>query len=417
MLDARAAVHGAVVVLASLVMVRPAHAQAVEVDTTHTIFYEAPTQTHMFVYSPGVSAAATPWDWITVNAGWQADVVSGASVQIKAGPAYQAAHMQADVVTTASVHDFRNMAIGGVTLRKDAVSFTAGYAYSTEHDYRSNSFNVAARTETYEHNTQLEIDYAHNFDQVCNRVQNASNNNPTLYIALEDSTGCFTNSPIRTTDPIAIDSLQASWSQAWTPVFQTQLIYTGQILNGFQSDPYRSVIISNGIIAQENVPDIRIRNAFAVRANFFLRDIKAALRFSIRAYNDTWDIYSGTGEAEFEKYLGEAFRLTARGRFYMQNGAIFWSDDYTGGTPPLGPKGAYWTGDRELSPFWSWSVGGRAVYTLTPSKGRLLRVMTSFKVAGSFDVVSDTYTSYTLGSTPVDNAHEYIGQLMLQALF
>jgi hypothetical protein len=315
------------------------------------------------------------------------------------------------------VNDLRNVAIGGFTLRKEAVSFTAGYSYSTEHDYRSNSFNLAARTETYEHNTQLEIDYAHNFDQVCNRVQDATNDSPTLYHALENSTGCFTNNALRTVDDIAIDSLQASWSQAWTPVFQTQLVYTAQILNGLQSDPYRSVIIFNGDVAQEHVPDMRIREAAAARANFFLRPIRAAVRFSLRAYNDTWNIYSGTAQAEFEKYLGEAFRLTARGRLYAQTGAIFWSDDYTGGVPPLGPKGSYWTGDRELSPFWSWSLGGRAVYTLTPSRGRLLRVMTSFKAAASFDVVTDSYSQYTLGGVPIDNAHEFIGQLSLTALF
>lgn len=403
--------------MVALALVRPASAQVVEVDTTHTIFYEAPTQTHMFVYSPGVTASATPWDWLTVNAGWEADVVSGASVAIKAGPAYQAAHMGVDVVSTASVNDFRNMAIGGFTLRKEAVSFTGGYAYSTEHDYHSNSFNLAARTETYEHNTQLEIDYAHNFDKVCIRVQDATNNDPTLYHALENSIGCFAQSPIRTTADIAIDSLQASWSQAWSPVFQTQLVYTAQILNGFQSDPYRSVIIFNGDVAEEHVPDMRIREALALRANFFLRPIRGALRFSLRAYDDTWNIYSGTAEAEFEKYIGEPFRLTARARLYAQTGAIFWSDDYTGGAPPLGPKGSYWTGDRELSPFWSWAIGGRAVYTFTRSKGRLLGVMTSFKAAASFDVVNATYSEYTLGGIPVDNAHELIGQLSLQALF
>ncbi len=405
-------------VLAVLLAPRPARAQVADFDTTHTIFYEAPTQTHMFVYSPSVSASATPWDWLTVNAGWEADVVSGASVAVKAGPAYQAAHVGADVVTTASVHDFRNVAIGGLTLRKDAVSFSGGYAYSTEHDYRSNSFNVAARTETYEHNTQLEIDYAHNFDQVCNRVQSAVDNNPTLYHPLEDSIGCFTSgSTTRVTDPIAIDSMQASWSQSWTPVFQTQLIYTAQVLNGFQSDPYRSVIISSGVAAQEHVPDERIREAVALRGNFFLRPIKAALRLGVRAYADTWDVLSGTVEAEFEKYLGEPFRLTLRGRGYAQTGAIFWSDDYTGGMAPLGPKGSFWTGDRELSPFWSWSIGTRAIYTITRTRGRVLGFMTSVKASASFDVINATYEEYTLGGTPIDNAHSFIGQLSLAATF
>jgi hypothetical protein len=412
----RAALTG-LLIFAALAVVRPAPAQVVEFDTTHTVFYEAPTQTHMFVYSPAVSLAATPWDWITVNAGWEADVVSGASVAIKAGSVYQANHMGADVVTTASVHDFRNSAIGGVTLRKDAVSFTAGYNYSTEHDYHSNSFNVAARTETYEHNTQLEIDYAHNFDEVCNRVQDTLNPSPTLFQALPNSTKCFTSDATVTTDSLAIDSIQASWSQSWTPVFQTPLVATGQVINGFQSDPYRSVVIANNIIAQENVPNLRIREAIALRGNIFFRPIKAALRLSARLYEDSWDITSGTGEAEFEKYIFDPFRISVRGRFYMQSGAIFWSDDYTGGSAPLGPRGSYWTGDRELSPFWSWSIGTRAVLTLTPSKGRLLRVMTQFKAGASFDVVNDTYSQYTLAGTPITGAHELIGQLSITALF
>jgi hypothetical protein len=407
----------ALAALAVLAVVRPARAQVVDFDTTHTIFYEAPTQTHMFVYSPGVNLAATPWDWLTVNAGWEADVVSGASIAIKAGPAYQANHPGADVVTTASVHDFRNSAIAGFTLRKDAVSVSAGYDYSTEHDYRSNSFNVAARTEAYEHNTQLELDYAHNFDQVCNRVQDATATSPTLYHALEDSVGCFTSNPLRTTDDLAIDSLQASWSQAWTPVFQTQAVVTAQIIDGFQSNPYRSVVIANDVVAQENVPNLRIREALALRAHLFLRPIKGAFRFTARLYEDSWDIASATAEAEFEQYLGDSLRLTVRGRFYIQSGAIFWSDDYTGGNAPLGPRGSYWTGDRELSPFWSWAVGARPVYTFTASHGRLLRVMTSLKVGASFDIVGDTYEQFTLGGLPITGAHEYIGQLSLTALF
>jgi len=403
--------------VAVLALARPASAQVVDFDTTHTLFYEAPTQTHMFVYSPGVNIAATPWEFLTVNAGWEADVVSGASVAIKAGPAYQANHMGADVVTTASVHDFRNSAIGGITLRKDAVSFSAGYNYSTEHDYRSNSFNVAARTETYEHDTQLEIDYAHNFDEVCNRVQDTLDTSPTLYHPLEDSTGCFTSNPLRTTDPIAIDSLQASWSQAWTPIFQTQLVGTLQVVSGFQSDPYRGVVIGQGVVAQENVPNLRIREAVALRANVFFRSLKAALRLSGRLYQDSWDITSGTGEAEFEKYIGAPFRISLRGRFYIQDGAIFWSDDYTGGAAPLGQKGAYWSGDRELSPFWSWSIGTRSVLTLTPSTGRILHIMTQLKLSGSFDVVTPYYSQYTLGGIPISDTQEYIGQLSLTALF
>ena len=109
-------------VLLATLLARTAYAQAVEVDTTHTIFHEAPTKSNMTVYSPSADLEATPYDWLSVRGGWEADVVSGSSVAVKAGPAYGATH-GTDVVTSASVHDFRNLARGGFTLRKDIVSF------------------------------------------------------------------------------------------------------------------------------------------------------------------------------------------------------------------------------------------------------------------------------------------------------
>ncbi len=411
------AIAATTIALLALFVARPAHAQVVEFDTTHTIFYEAPSKSHMLVYSPSGDLQVNPTSWLSVRGGWEADVVSGASIAVKAGPAYGATHPGADVVTSASVHDFRNLARGGFTLRKDVVSVDANYAYSTEHDYRSNSFSVAARTETYEHNSQFEISYAHNFDEVCDRVQSLTDP-PARWRPLEDSGGCFTGSnPLRDTLPIAVDSFQASWSQSWTPIFETQLVYTGQITNGFQSNPYRSVIIAEGVAAQEHEPDNRARQAGAARANVYFRSLKAALRLSVRGYWDTWDIKSFTGEGEFEKYLLEPLRVSARFRYYKQSGAVFYSDDYSGGNAPLGPRGQYWTGDRELSPFSSWLVGLRAVYTATPTHGRLLGVLTSLRVGITADMISFSYDNFTLGGAPIANARSYLAGLDITALF
>src|SRR5262249_3363663 len=153
--------------------------------------------------------------------------------------------------------------------------------------------------------------------------------------ALEDSSGCFTGKdPLRTRRTLGIDGFQGSWTQSWTPTFATQLVYTAQILDGFQSNPYRSIILGQGLKAQEHHPNDRVRQSIAARANFYLRPIKLAIRVGGRAYRDTWDVTSGTGEVELEKYLFEGFRVAARGRYYKQSGALFWSDDYTGGAPP-----------------------------------------------------------------------------------
>jgi hypothetical protein len=301
-------------------------------------------------------------------------------------------------------------------LKKENVELTTGYAYSTENDYRSHALNVSAKTDTYSHNSQFEISYARNFDRVCDRVQSA-NDAPPRFHALEDSKGCFSSDPLRTTHSLGIDGFQGSWSQSWTPIFVTQLVYTAQVLNGFQSNPYRSVILGEGLKAQEHQPENRFREGLALRGNLFIKPLRAALRVGARAYYDTWNIKSGTLEAEFEQYLGESLRASVRGRFYRQSGAIFWSDDYTGGNPPLGPKGQYWTGDRELSPFTSWLLGVRAMYALRPKEGRVLGLIESFKLGASGDVMFFSYSEYTLGGEPVGNARAYVLGLSAGAIF
>jgi uncharacterized protein DUF3570 len=402
------------VFLGFVAVARPARAQVAEFDTAQSVFYEAPTRTHMFVYSPSVDVQVSPWSWLAVRGGWEADVVSGASVKTKAGAAYRATP---DVVTTASVHDLRNLGRGEFTVKGDATSLTAGYAYGTERDYRSHSLHVSARTDAFQHNTQFELSYGRNFDSICDRVQSANANGPTQFVALETSTDCFTSSVGRTTHPIGIDTYEASWAQAWTPVVATQLTYSAQIVDGFQSDPYRGVILGEGVRAQEHQPNERAREAVTARVAWYLRAIKGALRLAVRGYHDTWALDSGSIEVEAEKSFGEALRLLVRGRFYKQNGAIFWSDDYTSGNPPLGPKGQFWTGDRELSPFSSWLAGVRIVWTLAPANRRLFGVVQSLKLAASANLSNFSYDEYTLGGTPVSNARAYFGTLSLNAAF
>ena len=370
----------------------------------------------MFVYSPSATVQVSPWSWLDVRGGWEADVVSGASVKTKAGGAYGATHSP-DVVTTASVHDVRNLGRGEVAIKGDTTSLTAGYAYGTEHDYRSHSLHVDARTDVFQHNTQFELSYARNFDSVCDRVQSANASGPTQWIALEDSTDCFTSAAGRTTHAIGIDAYEVSWAQSWTPVVATQLTYTAELVDGFQSDPYRSVILGEGVLAQEHEPNERAREAVTARVAWYIRAIKGALRLSVRGYHDTWAIDSGSVELEAEKSLGQDVRVMARGRFYKQSGAVFWSDDYTGGDPPLGPRGQYWTGDRELSPFSSWLAGLRVVWTLAPANGRLVGILQSLKLAGSFNLSGYSYDEYTLAGIPVSDALTYLGALSLDAAF
>lgn len=392
----------------SLSLLAPdARAQLARFETAHTVYHESPTRTNMTVYTPGASIAVSPTEWLGIRGGYEADVVSGATVAVKAGSAYQATNPGADVITTASVRDLRHSPTAQVTLKKGDTSYAFAYTYSTENDYRSHNLYVAARTDAYEHNTQFELSYARNWDGVCDRIQGV-NDRPPRFRALEDSSGCFTGDAInRTRRSLGIDGFQATWSQAWTPTFVTQLVYTAQILDGFQSNPYRAVILGQGLKAQEHHPDDRARQSIALRGNLFVRPIKTAFRLGGRVYRDTWDIVSGTVDAEAERYFFEGFRGAVRARYYRQGGAVFWSDDYTGGAPPLGPKGQYWTGDRELSPFWSMLLGFRATYALEPAK-KIGGFISAVKASVSGDTIAFDYSEFTLGGVPITNARAFI---------
>ncbi len=404
------------IIAAFLASAATARAQVVQIDTAHGLYYEAPLRTHMFVYSPSLTLTANPSESLSIYGGWEADIVSGASVATKAGGAYAATHPTADVISTASVHDFRNVGKGGFTVKHDNTSFGAGGLYGSENDYHSISFNVMARTELFEHNTQLQADYAHNFDDVCDLVQNP-NALPSAHVALPTSNGCFTKDPTRTQRDISIDSLQGSWSQAWTPIFQTQVIYTLQILEGMQSDPYRSVQLGQGVKAQEYVPNDRTRQAIAVRGNWFLRGFKGAVRLELRGYRDSWNIWSGEAGLEIEKYFGSSFRASINGRFYKQTGAIFWSDDYSGGNPPLGPKGQYFTGDRELSPFFSVMGGLKLTYAVNATEKKVMGFMTNLRLVAAANIVDFNYDEYTLGGVPLSGTFAYLLNLGLSAGF
>jgi hypothetical protein len=137
----------------------------------------------------------------------------------------------------------------------------------------------------------------------------------------------------------------------------------------------------------------------------------------VRGYRDTWNVLSGTIELEGEKYLLPWLRLRATGRYYRQSGALFWSDDYTGGEPEHGPRGQYWSGDRELSPFSSFLVGGRALASWTADERRIIGIFQGFQAAVGLDVLFYAYRDFTLAGRAPQDTKAYLGTLRLTAFF
>jgi hypothetical protein len=349
------------ILAATVVAVLTAPARAddpTEASARLTFFREPATDNKgITVIHPQVDAASPLGGGLGIAAGWEADAVSGAT------PA-----LFVDTVTKATAfHDFRQQVHGGFTYNRPDAGIGASYAYGWENDYRSHSLSAIARDDLYDHNFTLVLSYSHNWDSVCD------NNNSTAVTAadlrpLTSSAHCFKSSPDVVTQPLAIDAVETSLSWTMTPRLVVQGGGTIQILDGFQSNPYRSVAIGQVSEPQEHEPTYRQRYALFARAAYAFPQWRASGIGMARLYEDSWAMQAVTGDLVVNKYLSSVMLLTLRGHYHLQSGASFYRNSQQYGT--LGPAGQYWTGDRELSPMSNYLVGGRMAFLRRPQQER-----------------------------------------------
>jgi len=386
--------------LALLLVSARGEGQGAEVELRTQVFHEPSAVSHMTVLNPEASIVAAPTSAIKVFGGYEADIVSGASEVVKAGPLLED---QPDVVSRASVTDFRQVGSLGVSLEREHARLSASYSHGRENDYRSNAISISAGTDLLQRNTDLELAYSHGFDQVCSLAQ--STLSPTLRRGLGSSDGCFTASERVESLDVRLDNFRLAWTQAWTPVLTSQLVLSGALQHGFLGNPYREVVIGpSGQTAQENHPRDRRRAAAAFQLKYYARALKTAFGTGVRGYRDSWELASVSFELSAERYLFPWLRLLVHGRAYMQSGASFWSDDYTGGEPAYGPRGRYWSGDRELSPLKTLLAGARLSSTWRSSDStRLALVFRSLSAGASLDLMQTFLDDFTwAGSAPDD---------------
>ena len=398
--------------LAAFGGVRSARAQVVDADIRGTLLVEPSKTSHLTVLTPNVDVTARPVEFLEIHTAYEADIVTGATEAVKSGPL-------ADIVTTATdFDDTRHVFRGGLGLTRENTQLSVDYSYGSESDYHSQGIAIAAGTDFFQKNTELTLSYARGFDKVCTSAYTPSTG-PTARVRLDSSDGCFTSAENRATRSVDLDTFQAAWTQAWTPVFATQAVLTAALQHGFLENPYRSVVIAPaGGDALENHPDNRARGAVSLRAKYFVKSIRTAFGAGTRLYRDTWDIVGQTYELEGEKYLTEGLRLLLHGRYYTQTGALFWSNDYTGGEPVTGPRGQYWTGDREVSPLSSWMLGGRVLLAAQGNpNARILGVLLRFQGTAGFDLLSTSWKEFTWGSAKPDDGTSLIGSLGLRGEF
>jgi hypothetical protein len=291
--------------------------------------------------------------FVTLDASYSADAVSGATSVI----------YQADAVSSATTFsDIRHEGTLGISFHGKRSQVTFSATLGTERDYLSRQFGGNASIDLPGRNTTVALAYSHSFDLVCDKDNGMAS--PEEAKALTGADPCDKSGGIFGKDrpgvtlwrELSIDTAQTTLTQNISPTMNLQVALFGQILEGFQSNPYRRVRIGQNS-PQEHIPSTRDRWSLSARFNRFLPRLHSAVHFDARFYDDTWGVIAGDAELGYSQYIGKSLLLKFHARVYQQRAATFFKDAFFYETEST--AGSYFTGDRELSPVRSAMFGAK----------------------------------------------------------
>lgn len=346
-----------------------------QVRAAVTYFAEPAPNTALNVVHPQVTYSQDFGEHFGLGVGYDADVVSGATPQV----------FGVDAVTAATkFDDVRHNGSLGLRFLTEFATLRVGGGFAGESDYRSGTVSAGITADLFDRNSQLALDYTHNFDSVCD-ADNVVAEELLELRALDSSEECFDrSSDLTATRKLAIDSMQLSWTQVTTPWLLLQFGATGQVLRGFQANPYRQVLLGERAV-QEHMPDGRNRLAVFARGKFAIKPIRGAIQLDVRGYLDSWSMRALTTELAWDQYIARPIVVRVRARWHVQDSALFYRDgnDYASS----GAIGSFWTGDRELSALFNSTYGVKATYTIRAKSKQFLRFIDAFVVSAKADML------------------------------
>ena len=296
------------------------------------------------VSGPALNARTNFGGRLSATADYYVDSISAASV---------------DVVTSASPYSEQRteFGVGGEWLYGDAI-VGAAYSNSDESDYQADTYSLGVTQEVFGGMTTIAMAYAHG-DDVVGRVDTDFE------------------------DGVDRDTWMLGLSQVLTPRLLGNVNYEAVTEDGFLANPYRSARILGAQIP-ERYPGTRTSQALSLGAIYSYSE-NTALRGSYRYFTDTWDIGAHTLELAYSHYLNPRWIADLRLRYYTQNAASFYGDNFQ-------QEYNYMARDKELSSFDSWSAGGSLSWDLARELPLGLR---EARVTLSYDLIRFSYDDYT----------------------
>ena len=193
-------------------------------------------------------------------------------------------------------HDFGEYRLGG------------GFRLSDEPDYQSLYLRLRGEAAFAQDNTIFALGLAYGSDDIGNN--NNTGISPPLQETLNNTLG------------------SASITQVLGRTTVAGLTYDLMYADGFQANPYRSVVVA-GEKQAELVPDTRLRQALFGSLRQFVPATKSTFVVGYRFYTDDWGITAHTPELRLVQAITAASQVRLRYRFYKQTAAEFYRDIYS----------------------------------------------------------------------------------------
>lgn len=201
--------------------------------------------------------------------------------------------------------------LGPLTIGGDA-------KYSTESDYRSLFGGLRGQLELGQKNTVLGFGAGYSHDV----VSAAAAQGPAM-----PTLRCDDAHPADTECPLDVYLLYGSVSQ----ILGKDTVVAGtvdlSILQGYQSNPYRSAIVGE-VLVPERHPTERTREAFAASIRHYVAATGTTLIAAYRYYRDDWQVHAHTPELRIVQEVGRDIDAAVRARYYTQDGADFFRERY-----------------------------------------------------------------------------------------
>ncbi len=303
----------------------------------------------------------------SVFAGYYVDNVTSASIDVEA---------QASEYTEKR----DEVSLGVDYLFNDTIT-SVSYNTSEESDYLSDSVNIDMSQEFFGGMTTFNIGYSTAADTVKRSDNNFSKDLDRYRYRL-------------------------GLSQILTKNWITSFNYEAIAEKGFLNNPYRSARVL-GAYVPEVYPSTRTSEAYSIRSLTHF-DWRGSVRFDYRFFTDTWGIQSDTFEIGVNKYLGGKNIIEFSYRYYSQNKASFYSDNFSA-------EMVYMARDKELSTFTDTTLKAKYTYHMFEHDSGFFNKGTFTTSVGYIEFEYDDFTHYKTGEKYSYTA--WVAQILLSLWF